>query len=641
MQSLVEALENNPTTSALSLEVLPAEERWQVVKRFNATSTAYPRDKLVHQVFEQQVARSPNAVAVKADGVSLTYTELDYRANKMAALLRKHGMQPGEYVPILLPRSLSMVIAQIAVLKCGGAYVPLDPETPIQRLGFILKDCCALRIISKGVVQPEWIPASIDWVDFIASANMTDLIEEGGSHDTHALSPAYVMYTSGSTGAPKGVVVPHRAVLRLVMNSDYATLGPQDCITHCSNPAFDASTFEVWGALLNGGRLLVVSQAVVLSATRLRDLLIEEGATILWMTVGLLKQYQQTLAGAFSGLRYLITGGDVVDPEIAKGILSCHGPQQLLNAYGPTEGTTFSTTYRIARVEEAAASIPIGKPISNTTVYILNAKLQPVPVGGIGEIFIGGDGVALGYVNRAELTAERFLPDPFSVESQARMYKSGDLGRWRPDGMIEFLGRNDNQVKIRGFRIELGEIEAHIRSRPWVREAVVVVREDEPGEKRLVCYLISQEASDGGYGASVEALRETLREALPGYMVPSAIVVLQQFPLTANGKLDRRALPAPDAAAYAMRDYEAPQGEVEVVLAEIWQKLLRLDRIGRHDSFFELGGNSLIATRVVTHVGYRLGVELPIRTLFEKPVLLQVAKFISDTLSIDDMREAS
>ena len=388
-----------------------------------------------------------------------------------------------------------------------------------------------------------------------------------------------------------------------------------DCIAHCSNPAFDASTFEVWGALLNGASVLVVPQEVVLEPKRLVALLRRHQVSILWMTIGLFAQHADALAAIVPQLRYLMTGGDVVDPRVLRRALAQGQPENLICAYGPTECTTFASTYRMTEADAAAAGIPIGKPISNTQIYILDQHLRPVPIGASGEIYVGGAGVALKYLNRPELTASRFLKNPFSADPRERLYKTGDLGRWRVDGNIEFLGRNDYQVKLRGFRIELGEIESRLLQHPDVEEAVVLAREVLPGQKRLVAYIRGRE----GTGPQTEDLVIYLKSVLPEYMVPSGFVVLQSLPLTATGKVDRRALSAIDLERQGTEQYQAPQGEVEEMLAKMWQEILQVDAVGRNDNFFEIGGHSLLAMQLVVRVRAELSIEVPISMLFECP----------------------
>lgn len=622
---VLQELTARPDVPIGQLPLLPADELRHVIVEWNATAAPYPADEAVHQLFEQQVGRAPDAIAVSCEGETLTYAELNGRANQLAHYLVRQGVCGGEYIPILMRRSIRMLIAQLAVLKTGSAYVPIDVELPVDRCAFMIRDCGARRVLVDDRLPPDELhDGAVAWIDCdCIAATVESFSKQNLQTPMPRPAAAYVMYTSGSTGSPKGVVVPHHAVNNFVVNNRYARLGVEDGVAHCSNPAFDASTFEIWSALLNGARLVIVPQSVLLDAQRLSQTIIDGNVTVLFLTAGLFSQYAEALAPVFGRLRYLVTGGDVVEPGTFRRVLQNSPPRNLLNAYGPTECTTFVTTHRIADVDQGASATSIGKPISNASIYILDRHLQPAPLGASGEIYIGGVSVGLGYLNRSQLTAERFVADPFSAEPGARMYKTGDSGRWRTGGQIDFLGRNDQQVKIRGFRIELGEIEMQLVRHPFVNEAVVVVRADGPVEKALVAYI----GSDGHPGA--EELRSHLRASLPEYMLPSAFVVLERLPLTPNGKLDRRALPPPDAEAYAKKQYEAPQGETEQALASIWQEMLRVERIGRHDNFFELGGHSLHGMRLIAKVAERLSVRLSGIAMFQFPTISQMAQLVS------------
>jgi amino acid adenylation domain-containing protein len=626
LESLSVALEQAPKTPALHLTILPEHERRQVISLFNDTHVWYPRDRKIHEVFADQVRRSPDAPAVVHPSGTLTYAELNARANQLVRYLLEQGVAAGEYVPVVMPRSLQMLIVQLALLKCGGVYVPIDPELPAERRMFMIRDCAARRIVSDRPMPQDLQALQVQWID----CEDFDRRNLGyGTQDLdlelEPLPPAYVMYTSGSTGVPKGVVVPHHAVIRLAINNGYATIGSADCIAHYSNPAFDASTFEIWGALLNGARVLIVPQADVLDAEKFAASLEQNDVTLLYMSVGLFNQYTEALAEVFTRLRCLMVGGDALEPTAIGRVLRNSPPAVFLNVYGPTECTTFSTRFRIESLEDAAQSIPIGQPIANARIYILNERREPVPIGATGELYIGGDGVASGYLNRPELTEQRFVADPFSDVPEARLYKTGDLGRWRADGAIEFLGRNDNQVKIRGFRIELGEIEARLLEHTSLRSAFVAALGDGPGEKRLVAYVVPDDAAAA---PGADELRAALKASLPEYMLPSAFVTLDHLPLNANGKVDRRALPAPDLSAYAQRQYEAPRGEVEEILAGLWQELLRVERVGRHDNFFELGGHSLLIVQMLERLR-RLGLATEVRRIFDAATLADLAICLS------------
>ncbi len=637
LRKLLEAMVADDTRAIERLPLLGEAERHQLLVTWNATDSDYLQDKCVHEVFEAQAALRPDAIAIVHNDAQLTYADLNAKANRLAHYLRRQGVRPDSLVAICLERSLEMVVGILAILKAGGAYVPLDPGYPRERLAYMLDDCAPVAVVTNAATRAR-LPAAFDRAT--AAATVIDLDADAGlwaslpdsnpDRASTGLTPrnlVYVMYTSGSTGQPKGVMIVHRAVGRLVLNNGYADFQASDRVAFASNPAFDASTMEIWAPLLNGGCIVVFDQAVLLDPELFKRRLEYHAVNVLWLTVALFNQYAYALGEAFARLRYLMVGGDALDPRVIAHVLDRNPPQHFLNGYGPTETTTFALTYEIRQIPTGAKSIPIGRPISNTRIYILDRSGEPVPIGVAGEIYIGGTGVARGYLNRPELTAERFLADPFAAEPDARMYRSGDLGRYLPDGNIEFLGRQDFQVKIRGFRIELGEIEARLSSHAGVREAVVLARDDEPGEKRLVGYYTSA----NGEPIAVEALRAHLSAALPEYMVPAAYVRLDELPLTSNGKLDRKALPAPDAAAYAASGYEAPIGEVETRLAGIWAELLKLPRVGRSDNFFELGGHSLAALRVVARVKSTFGVEVGVAALFVAPTIKEFALRVART----------
>jgi amino acid adenylation domain-containing protein len=598
------------------IRLLGAGERARVVGEWNRTDFDYPAEAGVHELFQRQAARAPGAVAVAWDGGSLTYAELNARANRLAYRLRALGVRPGARVALLLPRSADLVAAELAVLKAGAAYVPIDPAFPAERVALMVANSGARVVLARGGdAHPPLAEAVRLDVDAVA---------DGPEHDLPAVpgggAPAYVMYTSGSTGTPKGVMVPHRAISRLVVNNGFATFGADDCVAFAANPTFDASTLEVWAPLLNGGRLAVIPPDQVLDPRRLGDALGRHGVTVLWLTVGLFNAFAGELGAAFGRLRVLLVGGDRLDPATIARQLRDHPPGRLLNGYGPTETTTFALTHPVEQVADGAPGIPLGRPIGNTRVYLLDAAGEPVPVGVPGEIHVGGDGVALGYLGRPALTAERFVPDAFGPAG-ARMYRTGDRGRWLPDGTVEFLGRTDMQVKIRGFRVEPAEVEARLAEHPAVRHAVVMVREDTPGDRRLAAYVV---AAEGAAAPAAEALRAHLAARLPEHMVPAAFVALAALPLTPNGKVDRAALPAPEREADEDA-FVAPSTPAEIALAEIWAEVLGLERVGVHDSFFALGGHSLLATRVVSRIRERMDGEVGVGALFENPTIHALA----------------
>ncbi|KOY63119.1 hypothetical protein AM629_05190 [Photorhabdus heterorhabditis] len=625
LESLADALEQAPETPVRTLNILPETERRLLLNTWNATEIAYPKQLCLHQLFEQQAAKTPDATALIAGDQTLSYAELNTRANRLAHQLIEQGIHPDNHIAILLERSVELIVAQLAILKAGAVYVPIDLNVPDERKNGLMSDCSAKLLITGGQVT---IPTDLA-LPVLRCTGETQSIGEKADINPDlprsSTESAYIMYTSGSTGTPKGVIVSHRAVVRLVINNGYVEIGRDDRVVFAANPAFDASTFEVWSPLLNGGTLVVIDHATLLTPKAFVQALQDYRITILWLSVGLFNRLAEDLSPVLPQIKSLIVGGDVLDPSVIGQILRNNPPQQLLNGYGPTEGTTFTTTYRITALAPGATKIPIGRPIANTRVYLLDADNHPVPLGVIGEIYVGGEGVASGYLNRPDLTAERFLADPFSDEAEARMYKTGDLARYLPDGNLEFLGRNDQQVKIRGFRVEPGEIEARLMEYPAVREAAVLAQDDGQ-DKRLVAYVAAE--PDEGLSNS---LRTHLSSILPDYMVPAAFVRLDSFPLTPNGKLNRQALPGLGEEAFARQVYEAPQGEMEIALAAIWRELLGIDPISRHDNFFALGGHSLLAVRVMNRVA-ALGIELSLTRLFESPSLTAFAQVMNTRL---------
>ena len=620
-ERLLEAMVADDQTVLESVPLLANDERQCMLYDFNATARDYPQTLTVHGIFQQQAAAHPKAVAAVHGAHSLSYFELNAQANRLAHhLITEEGVQPGDHVAILLPRSLELLVAQLAIAKCAAAYVPLDIHAPSERQAFMVEDCRAVALLTL----------SGEDIDYTAPRMDLDTLTLNGqpTHNPNLLQSsetlAYIMYTSGSTGTPKGVMVPHRGIGRLVLNNGYADFNAQDRVVFASNPAFDASTMDIWGPLLNGARVVIIDHQTLLDPDAFGRELSATGATILFVTTALFNQYVQLIPQALKGLRILLCGGERGDPAAFRTLLAEAAELRIVHCYGPTETTTYATTFEVKEVAENAESVPIGGPISNTQVYVLDAYQQPVPMGVTGELYIGGQGVALGYLNRPDLTDEKFLCDPFSEMPGALLYRTGDLARWLAPGQLDCIGRNDDQVKIRGFRIELGEIENRLLNCPGIKEAVVLARRDGQDTPRLVAYYTAHDE----HLDSAE-LHAQLHARLPEYMLPTAWVQLDVLPLNNNGKVDRKALPAPTPEALLSRVYEAPTNALEASLAQVWAEVLQVGQVGRRDNFFELGGHSLLAMRMLSQVRQQLGVELALADLFANPELAAVADVLS------------
>ncbi|HKP51514.1 MAG TPA: amino acid adenylation domain-containing protein [Chloroflexia bacterium] len=662
-QTLLKGIVANPNSRVAELPLLTQQEQQQVLVEWNNTYREFPHDKCIHQLFEEQVEKRPDAVALVFGREQLTYSELNSRANKLARHLRKLGVGPEVLVGLCVERSIEMVVGLMGIVKAGGAYVPLDPSYPKDRLAYMLSDSQAPVLVTQervasglfedgaGEQGTQIVYLDKDW-DSIEVESGTNL--EGEETAVAPDNLAYTIYTSGSTGWPKGVLLEHRGLCN-VITEKIRTYGvrPDSCVLQFVAFSFDVSVAEIFIALVSGARLCLGTPDELLPGPALVELMQRQGVTTILMPPSVLTALPDA---DLPTLESIIVGGENCSAEV---VARWAPGRRFFNTYGPTEATICNTIIRCA---PDGSKPPIGRTIANTQIYILDRNMQPLPVGIAGEMYIGGVGVARGYHHRPELTADRFVPNPFgsaefgvrsaewdegrrtkdedSVGSnhtphsalrtphlEGRLYRTGDLARYLPDGNIEFVGRTDHQVKIRGFRVEIGEIEVALGKHPGVRESVVIAREDVPGNKRLVAYMVPQP----GQGYTAGELRAHLRGQLPDYMVPSAFVTLETLPLSPNGKIDLRALPAPDSiTSDGDGEFVAPGSPTEETLAEIWAEALKLplERISIHSNFFDLGGHSLLVTQVATRISNRLGVDLPLRSLFEEPTVAGLARII-------------
>ncbi|WP_233899380.1 non-ribosomal peptide synthetase, partial [Tenacibaculum piscium] len=599
-----------------SLSILTEAESHQLLEVFNDTDMDYPKDSTVVELFEAQVLKTPDTIAVVYGSESLSYRELEERSNQLAHYLIDKGVSVEDRVGICMDRSLEMIVSILGVLKSGAAYVPIDPDYPKDRINFMIQDATIdLLLSTSGLVDRM---SDLEVSELILLDKDWELIQKqfirSPAIEVSVNNLAYVIYTSGSTGTPKGVQIEHKNIVSLAKSCDYVTLNEETVWLSTGSISFDATTIEYWGTLLNGGRLLLTTIDTLLNTLRLKTVLLENKVTTLWMTASWFHQVVEEDISAFSSLSYLLVGGDTVLFNYTNKIKEAYPELTIINGYGPTENTTFSTTYTI---EKTAGALPIGKPIKNSSAYITDTQLNVLPVGAIGELVVGGSGVARGYLNNEKLTHERFVANPF--KDGGRLYKTGDLAKWLPDGNIAFIGRKDDQVKIRGYRIELGEIENALSSISEVIQCCVLAKTDDHGDKRLLAYVVMENALDK------EVLQWQLESHLPEYMVPRLWVELDEMPLTSNRKLDRKALPEIDLSTLSTKTYAAPRTEIEAQLAEIWQELLGVEQIGIHDNFFELGGHSLLAVRLIARIR-KLGYTMSIGGFYADPNIAQLSE---------------
>ncbi len=619
-RTLLEGAADDASRGILDLPILTERERNQIQFDWNQTALEFPRSKTLHELLEDQVKKTPDAVAITFEDQSLTYHELNQRADRVARYLQSLGVGPDVPVGLFVERSFEMMAGILGVLKAGGTCLPLDPAYPAERLSFMLGETQAPVVLTHSRLRAQ-LPthnAEVVCLDTEREFSGKDVLP-AVAQAASATNIAYIIYTSGSTGHPKGVRVTHSGLVNSTLARTAYYRETLRSFLLLSSFTFDSSLAGIFWTLSVGGTLVLPPDSSQWELDSLSFLIGKNQISHLLCVPSL---YQTLIENSpserLASLKVAIVAGESCPVALVEEHYRRLPRAALYNEYGPTEATVWCSAYRCEPQAEAIR-VPIGRPIANTQLYVLDSHREMVPVGVPGELYVGGAGVAGGYWNRPELTAEKFISDPFSSTSGARLYKTGDLARFLPDGNIEYLGRVDHQVKIRGFRIELGEIEAGLASHPGVREAVVVAREDVAGEKRLVAYYTA--SNTNGKSTGVAELRSHLSGKLPEYMVPAAYVRIESMPVTANGKLDRKALPMPEGDAYAVLGYEAPQGEMETRLAEIWGDVLKIDRVGRNDNFFELGGHSLLAMQVMARIRHIFNLELPVRSIFDEPTV--------------------
>ncbi|WP_163832494.1 non-ribosomal peptide synthetase [Spartinivicinus ruber] len=616
---LIEQLVLSTDRPFKELSLLSEDEQQRLLTQWSNSQSICQASETIHRLFERQALKTPEAIAVVAEGEQLTYQALNQRANQLAHYLRASGVDTETLVGLCVERSIDMVVSILAILKAGGSYLPLDPSYPKERLDYILEDSNPLLLITQRNLLnhfPDYTGLityiDTDWpiIQAYTGHNLTNISE--------ITKLAYVIYTSGSTGKPKGTLVRHKGVVRLVINNQALPfLSPETVTMQCASIAFDAATFELWGALLNGGRVVLYSEEMV-DIKLLESMINQYQVNTMWLTAGLFDHFVQQVDTPLNSMQYLLAGGDVLSPESVHQLYQAYPNIQVINGYGPTENTTFTCCYSVPRDFNQNQALPIGKPISATHVYVLNDALDLLPTGAIGELYVGGDGLAKGYLNQTELTAERFIRHPFNSDPHAWLYRTGDLVRWLPDGNLAFVGRADHQVKIRGFRIELGEIEALIAACEQVQEVVVIAREDRPGDKRLVAYIVAEPTIN--FTVFKRQLSKQMASQLPEYMVPTALVALTELPLTTNGKVNRKALPKPDYRNDAA--FIKPVSPTQIALAQLWKQVLGInEELSLIDNFFGLGGHSLLAVKLAGLIRKQFKLEVSVRDIFAFPTL--------------------
>ncbi len=622
-QVLLSAIVDNPQQPISSLPLLAKTETQQILIDWNQTQSNYPQDKCIHQLFEAQVVQTPDNIALVLASQTITYRQLNHKANKIAHYLQNKGVEKETLVGIYTDgSSFEMIIAMLGILKAECAYVPIDSQYPRARINFILEDAdINILLTTQSSLDTSIIEKPLTIINLDDNPEIIQCNQDNLDTSINGDNLAYLIYTSGSTGKPKGVLIPHRGVVRLVKDTNYVNITSEDVFSQTASVSFDAATFEIWGSLLNGSKLVLLPTSKP-SIAEIARVIQTQKVTILWLTSGLFNLIVDEQIDSLSCVKQIYTGGEVMLLSQAKKAQK-HLPQtQINNVYGPTENTTFTTFYPLPSQTSLPSIVPIGKPINQTQVYILNHHHQLNPIGVEGELYIGGDGLARGYLNRPELTAKKFINNPFG---EGKLYKTGDRVKYLANGNIEFVGRIDNQVKVRGFRIELAEIETVLNQHLLIEEAVVIIQQNSPSNKYLTAYLKS------GQQLKLAEVKDYLEQKLPNYMIPSAFIFVEEFPLTANGKIDKKALPLPQFTSNN-QTYLAPENEIESQLVVIWQNVLKVEKIGINDNFFDLGGHSLLATQLVSRITQNWQIEVPLKIIFEKPSVKQIAVYLDQKL---------
>ncbi|MBO9205116.1 MULTISPECIES: non-ribosomal peptide synthetase, partial [Niastella] len=614
-EQLLQAVVQDRNTQVEKLKLLSTTEAQQLQAFSLPVKGAHPDvERSVMALFSEQVGQTPNAIALQLGEEQLSYQQLEAKGNQLAHFLRDKGVQQDSVVAVSMERSIMLIITLLGVLKTGCSYVAIDPAYPAQRKKYILEDSGAQLLLTHEATFDE-LPDGVASIDLAAQLSTLSHYADGPvATTTTGAALAYIMYTSGSTGLPKGVEVTHSNITSLVKDTDFVQMNSSSVLLSTGSPSFDATTFEYWGMLLNGGRLIMCPENVLLDAARLKEEIKNRSVNTMWFTAGWFNELVDTDPSVFENLHTVIAGGDKLSVRHVQRLQSAYPTLQLVNGYGPTENTTFSLTYTINNIA-GCASIPIGRPLPYRSAWVLDEQLQLCAIGVVGELYVGGAGLARGYRNRAELTTQKFVADPFNNEPGARLYRTGDRARWLPDGTLEFLGRTDEQVKIRGYRVEPGEIESVLQQYEGIQQAAVVVREDDKQNKQLIAYIVAATSVDP------QAVLQHLQKSVPAYMVPSLLIPIEHLPLTSNGKVDRKQLASFAIDTAITSRYIAPRNDTEKTLAAIWQQLLDVEQVGVEDNFFELGGHSLLAIRVISAMRKELQCEIAIRDIFDHPTI--------------------